>query len=812
MKKPILIFFSILCFVFGEHKPSIHQQQLEYYNIHYTESNEQLKSIPLLPYYRNNNSTPSHEVFGYHPYWMGTAWTNYNFNLISTLAYFGAEVTATGGISDDHGWPTTSLINTAHAAGTDVVLTAILFNSSDIATLLSSSSYRQTLINNLVNSVSSAGADGVNIDFEGMPASQKNNMVQFITDLKNAFETTIPGSQVTLAMPAVDWSNAWDYDALATISDGLFIMGYAYHYSGSSVSGPNSPLSGSGYTITWTVNDYLNKTNNQADKIILGLPYYGFEWPTSSGTAGASTTGTGSAKFYSEMESNALSFGKLWHAQSQTPWYKYQNSGWVQGWYDDSLSLSLKYDFAMNQNLKGVGIWALGYDGSETELWDLLAHKFGATAPPTTPGKLSIRNVGNGDIMIDFNGANTASEFAVLRSYLNYTNVDTIIISNQRPVIIENLNEGETYYFAVVALNDFGASPQTEYLGIVPSSSPVPCLIVNGFDRTSGTTNTHNFIRQHGDAIANSGLAFDSATNEAVIHNEIELNYTFVDWILGEEGTANSTFNYEEQDQVKDYLENGGFLFLSGSEVGYDLSSQGTSIDQSFYNNYLKAEYISDAAGGQNGTYSGFGVNNSIFNNINNITFDNGSHGTYNVDWPDGIKPSGSAEICAKYDGVDYNTRGGMGVQYIGTFGSGNDIGGIVHLSVGFEAIYPESKRNDLMIKIVNFYDEQLTSHESTNTNLPKIVSIKSIFPNPSNSSITIVFENLHMNKESNILITDILGRTIKNESIPPSAIGINSWNWNGLNNKGQNVSSGVYIVTISSGSALDFRKVSLIK
>ena len=177
MKKPILIFFSILCFVFGEHKPSIHQQQLEYYNIHYTESNEQLKSIPLLPYYRNNNSTPSHEVFGYHPYWMGTAWTNYNFNLISTLAYFGAEVTATGGISDDHGWPTTSLINTAHAAGTDVVLTAILFNSSDIATLLSSSSYRQTLINNLVNSVSSAGADGVNIDFEGMPASQKNNMV-----------------------------------------------------------------------------------------------------------------------------------------------------------------------------------------------------------------------------------------------------------------------------------------------------------------------------------------------------------------------------------------------------------------------------------------------------------------------------------------------------------------------------------------------------------------------------------------------------------------------------------------------------------
>ena len=39
----------------------------------------------------NRTRNPSREVFGYHPYWMGTAWTSYNFNLISTLAYFSAE-------------------------------------------------------------------------------------------------------------------------------------------------------------------------------------------------------------------------------------------------------------------------------------------------------------------------------------------------------------------------------------------------------------------------------------------------------------------------------------------------------------------------------------------------------------------------------------------------------------------------------------------------------------------------------------------------------------------------------------------------
>ncbi|MFQ6677078.1 MAG: glycosyl hydrolase family 18 protein [Fidelibacterota bacterium] len=812
MRQNIFIIHLSICIAFANHNPSIHQQQLEYYNTHYTEIDRQIDTAPFIRFYRTNHTTPSHEVFGYHPYWMGTSWTNYNFNLISTIAYFSAEITATGGISNDHGWPPTSLINTAHAAGTDVVLTATLFSNSDLTTLLSSSSHRQNLINNLVNTVSSGNGDGVNIDFEVMPASQKNNMVQFITDLKNAFNNAIPGSQVTLAMPAVDWSSAWDYNALAEISDGLFIMGYDYHYSGSSTSGPNAPLTGSGYTITWTVNDYLSKTNNQADKLILGCPYFGFEWPTSSGSAGASTTGTGTAKLYSEMESNALSFGKLWHSESQTPWYKYQNPDWFQGWYDDSLSLSLKYDFALNHNLKGVGIWAMGYDGSDPELWDLLFVKFGASSPPATPGNLSIRNVGNGDIMIDFTGARTANEFVVLRTFLNSNNTETLGVFNQRPIIVKNLNEGEPYYLSIIGQNGFGASPQTEFLGVVPTTDAVSCLVVNGFDRTSGTTNTHNFIRQHGDALIQNGLAFDSATNEAVIQNNINLDYHFVDWILGEEGTATSTFTYEEQDLVQTYLENGGFLFVSGSEIGYDLSAQGTSTDKAFYLDYLKAVYISDAAGGHQGTYSGFGTSGSIFEGINNITFDNGSNGTYDVDWPDGIKPAVGADICAKFNGVDYNAEGGMGIQFIGSFGSGNDLGGIVHLSVGFETIYPESKRSEIMAEIVDFYEDQLSVNHFEDTPFPDQVSIKSVFPNPSNSSMTILINNNLPNRRTEIHITDLVGRTIRSTNLLPSPHDHFTWTWNGLNNNGHPVSSGIYIISITSGTNMDFRKVTMVK
>jgi len=373
----ILVFITMSLFSFGQDRPGIHQIQLEYYNNNYIALPDRHTNEPIIPN-QPRNLTPTREVFGYHPYWMGTSWQNYNYNLISTIAFFSAEATPTGGLSNLHGWPVTGLINTAHANSVDVVLCVTLFSNSDLVTLLSNATYQQNLIDNLLTQVQAGNADGVNVDFESFPASQKQNMVQFITDLTNTFHTEIPGSKVTLATPAVDWNNGWDYNALATISDGLFIMGYNYYYSGSSSTGPNAPLTGNGYTVSWTVNDYLNKTNNQVDKLIIGCPYFGYEWPTASSSAGSSTTGTtGSAKFYIEMEGNALSYGKLWHESSQTPWYRYQNPNWVQGWYDDSLSLSRKYDFSINNALLGVGIWAMGYDGSNPELWDLLSEKFG---------------------------------------------------------------------------------------------------------------------------------------------------------------------------------------------------------------------------------------------------------------------------------------------------------------------------------------------------------------------------------------------------------------------------------------------------
>ena len=45
-------------------------------------------------------------------------------------------------------------------------------------------------------------------------------------------------------------------------------------------------------------------------------------------------------------------------------------------YFDDSFTLSKKYEFAMNSDLKGIGVWALGYDDGRTDLWNIIDEMF----------------------------------------------------------------------------------------------------------------------------------------------------------------------------------------------------------------------------------------------------------------------------------------------------------------------------------------------------------------------------------------------------------------------------------------------------
>ncbi len=385
-KSQILITFLLLlpAIIFAQNNKSIHQEQSENYNNYKLESEQ---AWDVQNNFKAKNTSPikitdkslEKEVFGWNAYWLGTAYKDYDYSLLSEVSYFSCEVNENTGEPDDvHYWLTTEIVDYAHAAGTRISLTATLFSNHQ--TLFDNPTSVQTLIDTLVGLVKYREADGINIDFEAVSSSQKENLTAFMIALSNRFHAEIPGSTVSIALPAVDWSSTFDVAVMNDYVDIFLIMGYGYHWSGGATAGPVSPKnSGDIWTdidVTQSINSYL-EDGISPEKLCLAVPYYGRDWPTENDNIPSSATATSEAITYQNVRDNYSDYTAIWDNHSSTPGYIYEDaSSWHQCWFDNAESMGKKYDMVKAQNIGGIGIWALGYDGSYTELYDIISEKF----------------------------------------------------------------------------------------------------------------------------------------------------------------------------------------------------------------------------------------------------------------------------------------------------------------------------------------------------------------------------------------------------------------------------------------------------
>ena len=341
----------------------------------------------------------SARVYGYLPYFSSIG-AGFRWDLITDLVIFDADLKPDGTVSSWHGWPQTALIQQAHAAGVRVHLCAVLFNSSspggEIAAFLASPSARSAAISTLAAAVKSAGAEGLNYDFEFVPTSSKDAFSQFVEDTHAALKAALPNAELTLATPSSVGYHGYDFARLAAATERILIMAYDYHWTSAPNTGPVAPLTAGTFwngSVSHDVSGVLGVA--PPAKLAMGVPYYGNDWPAASDQRNAATTGTAKAVLAKSAIPNSATYGRSWDADSQTPWYHYQTSVGVvhQGWYDDAESLTAKYQFVKSKSLSGIMIWALGYDNGRTELWDALQAQFGATSTPPGPGSLSITQV-----------------------------------------------------------------------------------------------------------------------------------------------------------------------------------------------------------------------------------------------------------------------------------------------------------------------------------------------------------------------------------------------------------------------------------
>lgn len=337
--------------------------------------------IEKTPVYGSNEKKLTKVIYGYHPYWMGTAYESYNFNLLSRIAYFSYSLNPENGdYLTIHNWNETPLTTLARTNGCKVDLCVTNFGIDNNTKFLTDTIAQNKLISNLIILLKGKG-DGVNINFEAIPKKRKEDFSKFIEKLDKKLSQADTSYKITLTIPAIDWRNAYDVAVLKDFTDYFFLMGYDFFGKYSKIAGPNSLLfSGANWlenNINTTINFYLDN-GVEPKQMLLGLPYYGNEWVTDDTNIPSTAVKFVKARSFSYINNNySDKYLSHYDSASHSIYYIFRRDDkWVQVWTDNEQSLSIKFDYINEMKLGGLGIWALGYDNGYSEYWQLIDEKF----------------------------------------------------------------------------------------------------------------------------------------------------------------------------------------------------------------------------------------------------------------------------------------------------------------------------------------------------------------------------------------------------------------------------------------------------
>lgn len=288
----------------------------------------------------------------------GKTWKSYNWSTVTTVAAFGKY--------------DPELMCHAHSVGARVVLKGDV-HLADIV----DQNNRTVWIQEKVDLAKRQFMDGINLDIEQAVeagSSEYRALTDLVKETAMAFHTQIPGSQVSFD---VAWSpncidkRCYDYVSIANYSDLIFVMSYDEQSQiwGDCIAMANAPLE-------QTLNGYDQYLKLKIDhkKIIMGIPWYGYDYPCLSlsqegvcsiekvpfrGAPCSDAAGTQKPYSWIMKHVNSSMTGRLWDSKQKAPYFNYMDEGGQihQVWYDDPESLCSKAHAVMSKGLRGIGMW-----------------------------------------------------------------------------------------------------------------------------------------------------------------------------------------------------------------------------------------------------------------------------------------------------------------------------------------------------------------------------------------------------------------------------------------------------------------------
>ena len=353
------------------------------------------------PFSRFLNTFPhiktSKIVYGFLPYW--------NMNKVvlqpelTHLAYFSLTIAEDGtlltitdnGIADlgYHHLQSEKFLQLNDEAKTYGSKTHIVFSQLEnelIENFLSSSEAQTTFLQAVDSLLLAYPFNGISLDIEyiGLASTElRQQYTIFVQNLREHLDNTYEEVELTINMyaGAATKNMLWEVDQLAPLVDYIIVMAYDFHRSSSPTAGPIAPLFSQETNWSESINDYLRDFSKQisTDKILLGIPFYGYEWQTTYTDPGSFTlpkTGaTASYQRVKELVANKkeLNLEEHWDENALAPYLSYVENGEnYLVYFENAASVSYKLEYVNQLNLAGIAIWSLGYEGDSRDLWNVI--------------------------------------------------------------------------------------------------------------------------------------------------------------------------------------------------------------------------------------------------------------------------------------------------------------------------------------------------------------------------------------------------------------------------------------------------------
>ena len=287
-------------------------------------------------------------------------------NVVSPSFFYMTKYSTTN-IYENVGNEGIAYVNWAHGNGYQVWPMFTNSNMSETSKMLSDYKSRENVINQIIKYIKQYNLDGINIDFEGMYETDKDNFSRFLIEIRLRLNEigAVLSVDVTAPDGAPEWSLCYDRYTIGKVAD--YVMFMAYDQYG--VSATKAGTTAGHNWVEANVKKFLGQEEVKAEKIILGIPFYTRVWKEINGNVISSVVNIGNVN--NLIPSNAT---KTWDEDLQQYYVEYKKGGVTYKiWVEDEKSIEAKLDLVSKYNLGGAAYWE--YDRATNSIWNLIESK-----------------------------------------------------------------------------------------------------------------------------------------------------------------------------------------------------------------------------------------------------------------------------------------------------------------------------------------------------------------------------------------------------------------------------------------------------